>query len=108
MPSAPARPAAGSWPGRPAGLPGGVPPPSVPLSFLAAAALGLIACGTALVRAGAAGVSDPTADQVVAAAHLGVLATLSMGVPGALHQFVTVVTQRSLRPVRLARATLLA
>jgi len=104
----PARAAAGSWAGRPAGVPAGVPPPSVPLSFLAASALGLAACGAALVWSRAAAVSDPTADPVVAAAHFGMLATLSMGVLGALHQFTPVVTQRALRSVRLARATFLA
>jgi hypothetical protein len=86
-------------------VPGGVPPPSVPLAFLAAASLGLVACGTALVWARTAGVTDPTADSVVATAHLGMLATLSMGVLGALHQFTPVVTGRSLRSVNLARAT---
>ena len=104
----PATAVPGSWAGRPAGVPAGVPPPSVPLSFLAASALGLVACGAALVWSRAAAVSDPTADPVVAAAHFGMLATLSMGVLGALHQFTPVVTQRALRSVRLARATFLA
>jgi nitrite reductase (NO-forming) len=78
------------------------------LSFLAAAALGLVACGSALAWARAAAVADPTADQVVAAAHYGMLATLSMGVLGAVHQFTPVFTQRPLRSVRLAWATFLA
>ena len=108
LPGAKAPPPTGAWAGRPAGIPGGVPPPSVPLAFLAAASLGLVACGTALVWARTAGVTDPTDDSVVAAAHLGMLATLSMGVLGALHQFIPVVTGRSLRSVRLARATFLA
>ena len=95
----------GAWPGRPPGVPAVVPPPGVPLSFLAAAALGLVACGAALIWARGAAVSDPTADLVVAAAHFGVLATLSTGVLGALHQFTPVVTQRPLRSVALARAT---
>lgn len=99
---------AGSWAGRPPGVPSGVPPPSVPLAFLAAAALGLVAFGTALVWARTAAITDPTDDSVVAAAHLGMLATLSMGVLGALHQFTPVVTGRSLRSVGLARATFLA
>lgn len=98
----------GSWAGRPPGVPSGVPPPSVPLAFLAAASLGLVACGTALVWARTAAVTDPTDDSVVAAAHFGMLATLSMGVLGALHQFTPVVTGRSLRSVLLARATFLA
>ncbi len=103
--AAPAGPAAGSWAGRPPGIPAVVPPPSGPLSFLAAAAAGLVACGVALAWARAAAVADPTADPVVAAAHFGMLATLSTGVMGALHQFTPVVTQRPLRSVRLARAT---
>lgn len=93
------------WQNRPAGLPGAVPPPSVPLSFLAAASLGLVACGGTWIWASGAAVADPTADRVVAAAHLGMLATLSMGVLGALHQFTPVVTQRPLRSLGLARAT---
>jgi hypothetical protein len=107
---APARPSpppagAGAWPGRPPGIPSVVPPPSVPLSFLAAASLGLVACGGAWIWARHAAAVDPTSDPVVAAAHLGMLATLSMGVLGALHQFTPVVTQRPLRSVWLARAT---
>lgn len=102
------RPGLGSWPGRPAGIPAVVPPPSVPLSFLAAAAAGLVAAGGALVWARAAAVADPAAERVVAAAHFGLLATLSTGVLGALHQFTPVVTQRPLRSVRLARATFFA
>jgi len=86
-------------------VPAVVPPPGVPLSFLAAAALGLVACGAALIWARGAAMADPTADPVVAAAHFGMLATLSMGVAGALHQFTPVVTQRRLRSVALARAT---
>ncbi|MGI8451478.1 MAG: hypothetical protein ACR2MP_30690, partial [Streptosporangiaceae bacterium] len=80
-------------------------PPSVPLSFLAAASPGLAACGAALAWARNAAAADPTADPVVAALHLGVLATLSMAVLGALHQFTPVVTHTPLRSVRLARAT---
>jgi nitrite reductase (NO-forming) len=107
-PSAPVRPVAGSWPGRPAGVPGAVPPPPLPLSFLAAAAFGLIASGAVLVWARGAGAADPTAGPVIAAAHLGMLATLSMGVLGAMHQFTPVVTQRPLRSIRLGWATFLA
>ena len=95
----------GAWPGRPPGVPAVVPPPGVPLSFLAAAALGLTACGAALIWARGAATTDPTADPVVAAAHFGVLATLSTGVLGALHQFTPVVTHRPLRSVALAWAT---
>lgn len=85
-----------------------VPAASVPLSFLAAAAAGLAGCGLALAWAARLGAADPTADPVVAAAHLGVLATLSMGVLGALHHLVPVITHRPLRSARLARATFLA
>lgn len=107
QPRTPVPPRAGqaSWAGRPAGVPAVVPPPGVPLSFLAAAALGLTGCGIALIWARGAAMADPTADPVVAAAHYGVLATLSMGVAGALHQFTPVVTHRPLRSVALAWAT---
>lgn len=101
-------PGAGVWQGRPAGLPSGIPPPSVPLSFLAAAALGLVACGVALVWSRAYGVVDPTDDRVVGAAHFAMLATLSMGALGAIHQFTPVITQRPMRAVLLARATFLS
>jgi hypothetical protein len=83
------------------------PPPSVPLSFLAASAPGLVACGATLAWARAAAAADPTADPVVAAVHLGVLATLSVAVIGALHQFAPVVTHRPLRSVVVARMTFL-
>ncbi len=96
------------WRDRPAGMPAGVPPPSVPLSFLAAAAVGLVACGVSLIAVRASIVRDPTADRVVGAAHLAMLATLSMGVLGALHQFIPVITQRALASVRLSRATFLS
>jgi hypothetical protein len=85
-----------------------VPPPSVPLAFLSAAAVGLVGCGAAWIWARGVAAADPTADPVVAAAHFGLLATLSMGVLGAMHQFVPVVCQRPLRSVRLARATFVA
>jgi len=102
----PSQPATGGvWKGRPAGVPDGVPPPSVPLSFLGAAVLGLAACGVALVLARVLATGDPTDDRVVGAAHFMMLATLSMGVLGALHQFTPVITQRSLRSVLVSRAT---
>ncbi len=98
-------PGTGRWQGRPSGVPGAVPPPSVPLAFFFAAALGLVACGVSLALAGGAATADPTADPVVAAAHFGLLATLSTGVLGAMHQFVPVVTGRPLRSIRLAWAS---
>ena len=99
---------AGSWAARPPGVPGAVPPPSVPLSFLAAAGTGLVACGVAWVWARGAAVSDPGANQVVSAVHFGVLATLTMGILGATHQFTPVITGRPLRSVLLARASFVA
>ena len=99
---------AGGWQGRPPGLPSAVPPPSVPLSFLAAASLGLVGCGVTLIWFRSYGIVDPTDDQVVAAAHLAMLATLSMGVLGAIHQFTPVITQRPFRSLALSRATFLS
>jgi hypothetical protein len=80
----------------------------VPLSFLAAASFGLVACGAALVWSRAYAVGDPTDDHVVAAAHFAMLATLSMGVLGAIHQFTPVITQRPLRSLQISRATFLS
>ncbi len=96
----------GLWPGRPPGFSANAPPPSIPLAFFALALAGLVACGIALSLTSSAAVVDPTQDPVVAAAHFGMLATLSMGVMGAIHQFVPVVTQRPLRSIALARLTL--
>ena len=100
--------ASGSWSGRPPGVPGAVPPPSVPLSFLAAASCGLIACGVAWVWVRSAAAADPNSDPAIAAVHFGVLAALTMGVLGATHQFTPVITGRPLRSVLLARATFVA
>jgi hypothetical protein len=86
-------------------VPGAVPPPSVPLSFLVAASAGLVACGVAWIWARAAAASDPNSDPAIAAVHFGVLAALTMGVLGATHQFTPVITGRPLRSVPLARAT---
>lgn len=84
------------------------PPPSVTLPFFAASFIGLIACGLELSRASSQSVADPTSDPTVAAAHLAMLATLSMGILGALHQFTPVVTQRKLKSTLLARATFIS
>jgi len=97
--------AAGSWGSRPPGVPAAVPPPSVPLAFLAAASAGLVVCGVAWIWARNAAAVNPSADPVVAAVHFGVLATLSMGLLGATHQFTPVITGRPLRSLGLARAT---
>ena len=86
-----------TWAQRPRGVPAAVPAPGVPLSFLGASALGLIATGVACFVVAARAAHDVTADPVVAAVHLGVLATLAMGLLGALHQFVPVITGRPLR-----------
>ncbi len=106
----PRRPAAdrlpGSWGARPTGVPATVPPPYLPLGFLAAAAVGLVACGVAVALVRTSATTDPTADPVVAAVHLGVLATLATGILGALHQFTPVITGRPLRSVRRGVATL--
>jgi 3-phenylpropionate/trans-cinnamate dioxygenase ferredoxin component len=106
--SGPGRAAAGAASPRPHAVAAVVPAASVPLSFLAAAAAGLAGCGLVLAWAAGPGAADPTADPVVAAAHLGVLAALSMGVLGALHHLTPIVTHRPLRSARLAHATLLA
>jgi hypothetical protein len=100
--------AKGEWKDRPPGVPQGVPPPSIPLRFLGAAAVGLVACGAALIAARGHAVADPTDDRVVGAAHLAMLATLSMGILGALHQFTPVITRKPLRSLRLSRATFLS
>ncbi len=100
--------APGSWRSRPPGVPGAVPPPSVPLSFLAAASAGLVACGIAWIWVRSAAAADPNSDPAIAAVHLGVLAALTMGVLGATHQFTPVITGRPLRSVPLARATFAA
>ncbi len=97
--------ATSSYQGRPLGAPRTTPPPSLPLTFFAAAFVGLMACGVALIVASNAGITDPTNDRLVAAAHFGMLATLSMGILGAIHQFTPVVTQRPLRSVILAWVT---
>lgn len=83
------------------------PPPAVPLAFLAAAAAGLVACGVTLAWARAMAAADPAAGPVVAAVHLGMLATLSMAVIGALHQFASIIAHRPLRSVTLAWITFL-
>jgi hypothetical protein len=86
-------------------VPAAVPPPSVPLAFLAAASAGLVACGGTWIWARNVAAVNPSADSVVAAVHFGVLATLSMGLLGATHQFTPVITGRPLRSLLLARAT---
>ncbi len=95
----------GVWKGRPPGLPGTVPPPSIPLAFLAAAPFGLLATGVSWIWARGAAATSPGADPVVTAVHFGVLATLAMAVLGAAHQFTPVITGRPLRSSLLGRLT---
>jgi hypothetical protein len=81
------------------------PPASVPLSFLAAAGVGLTALGLAIWFAADNAVVAPTATGVVSAAHVAMLAFLTTAVLGALHQFTPVVCRRPLRSIRAARVT---
>lgn len=86
-------------------MPPTVPPADVPLAFLGLAGLGLIATGAALAVAAGHAVADPTADPVISVVHLGMLAFLTTGMLGALHQFTPVVSRRPLRSVAVARAS---
>ena len=88
------------------GMPASVPPPDVPLSFLAASAAGLLAAGVAMAVYATRLVGDPTSDQSIAAVHLLMLAFLTTGVLGPVHQFACVVGRRALRSVRAARVSL--
>ena len=90
-------------------VPGGasvVPPASVPLAFLAAAGVGMLAFGLAVWLAADRVVTSPTHPGAVAAVHLCMLAFLTMAVLGAIHQFAPVVARRPLRSVPAARVTL--
>jgi hypothetical protein len=82
-----------------------VPPAAVPLTFLAAAAFGLVGFGVVLAFAAPDLVVDPRSQPALAAVHLGLLAFLSTAVLGALHQFAPVVGARPLRSAALGRAT---
>jgi hypothetical protein len=82
-----------------------VPPPSVPLTSFAAAGVGLAGFGAAIALAAPRVVAAPTAQGVVGAVHVGVLAFLTVGVLGALHQFGPVVGRRPLRSVAAARSS---
>jgi hypothetical protein len=81
------------------------PPPSVPMTFLAAAGMGLTAFGAAAVAVAGRAAAAPTAPTVVAAVHLCMLAFLGTAILGALHQFCPVVGGRRLRSVPAARVT---
>ncbi len=91
---------------RPTGPMGMVPPAPIPVGFLLTSAAGLGAFGIALILVADQVVLSPTRSDVVATAHLAMLAFLTMGVLGALHQFAPVVGQRRLRSSRVAGATL--
>lgn len=87
---------------------GGVtPPPSVPLGFLAAAGVGLLGFGLATWFAADRLVFAPTHPGGVSAAHMAVLAFLTVAVLGAVHQFGPVAGRAPLRSVAAARWTLL-
>ncbi|HEX7094253.1 MAG TPA: hypothetical protein VF183_00115 [Acidimicrobiales bacterium] len=90
-------------------VPGGgstVPPPSVPLGFLAAACVGLVGFGFAVWFAADHLVRSPMHQGAVSAVHVGMLAFLTTAVLGAIHQFAPVVSRRPLRSVLAARLTL--
>lgn len=94
--------------GPPVGGPGTAPPASIPLSFFAAGAAGLVGAGFATWLAADLAVVAPTHPGVVSAVHVAVLACLSTVVLGAMHQFGPVVGRRPLRSVAVARVTLVA
>lgn len=89
------------------GMPSSVPPPSVPLGFLLAAGVGLVAAGLATWFAADRIVQSPTHPGAVSAVHVTVLAFLTTAVLGALHQVAPVIGRRPLRSVRAARLTLI-
>ncbi len=91
---------------RPSGPMGMVPPAPIPAGYLLASAAGLVAFGISVALVADRVVASPTRGNVVATAHLAMLAFLTMGVLGALHQFAPVVGQRRLRSSRVAGATL--
>lgn len=76
-----------------------VPPAWLPLGFMAAAGVGLIGFGIAVMITAPTAVTIPRADDVLVAVHLGVLAFLSTAVLGALHQFGPVVGAKPLRSI---------
>lgn len=86
---------------------GVTPPPSVPLGFLTAAAVGLLGFGVAAWFAADRLVIAPTHPGGVSAAHTAVLAFLTVAVLGAVHQFGPVAGGVPLRSVPAARWTLI-
>lgn len=76
-----------------------VPPAWLPLGFMAAAGLGLIGFGLALMMTAPTAVVAPRNPHVLATVHFAVLAFLSTAVLGALHQFGPVVGGKPLRSI---------
>ena len=87
------------------GAPEVVPPPAVPLAFLAASGIGLTALGLAVWFAADRLTTAPTHPGAVSAVHVAMLAFLTTGVLGALHQFAPVVARRPLRSTSAAWVT---
>ncbi|MEI2638059.1 MAG: DUF2249 domain-containing protein [Microthrixaceae bacterium] len=76
-----------------------VPPAWLPLGFMAAAGVGLIAFGIAAAITASSAVDSPRSDHVIAAVHFAVLGFLSTAVLGAMHQFGPVVGGKPLRSI---------
>lgn len=104
MTGSPRPPVAGAGSAGPLG-PAAAPPAWVPLSFLAAAGAGLIGGGFGVWFAADRLAESPTHPGAVSAVHVAVLAFLTVGVLGALHQFAPVVGRRPLRSTRAAGVT---
>jgi hypothetical protein len=93
-------------PRAPAAVPfGSAPPPSVPLTFFAFAAVGLAAFGMVLILGASSVAAAPRGSAALSIAHLGLLVSATVAVAGALHQFAPVVGARPLRSARVAYAT---
>lgn len=102
---------AGTGPAPPMGtgmMPVTVPPSWVPLTLLGASGVGMAGAGGALAAWAGAMVESPTSNLAIATAHLWLLAFLTTGVLGALHQFAPVVSMVPLRSVRLAKVAVAA
>lgn len=82
-----------------------VPPASVPLGFLGAAAVGMIGFGLSAMLAADKIVASPYYPGTLSTVHVAMLAFLTVAVLGALHQFAPVIGRRPLRSVALARLT---
>ena len=100
---APASPLAS---GRAPGSPLAVPPAWLPLSWLAAAGVGLVGLVIALAASAETVVTTPQAPTALATAHLAMLAFATTAVLGAAHQFGPVVAGRRLRSATAGLLTL--